>query len=945
MMRDEGIMQIMYEINTLPGSSSSKFHASVNKDILEINALIQEFNKVQDKLKQITILKDIYRYKQKMDNKYSDIDISASNEYQNAIQFQLFNQIKEQFKVCGIPSLCNLLNSNPDVSEPPNSLAEIIANMGPSKAKKLLEILSEGAAFDRNMLIQLYQSTDPEYHEYQDFLGNNAINFLGGGNSLNFMVTPTNGTPPYVLKIENRLGMPKEVADYLNRHSLKNILTNVLVERKITGFKDGYFITRNIIITEFCNYGDLVTQSASVPKEQKIELALNIYTQMAHILLNVAEDKCAFTDMKNSNWLLDSKGKLRLADTKSFIPTGQDGFVIELDNESAGYGLAYSAFMHPPDFNNTIFSADNVHSFMLGKNLYQYLTDCDSDYLYDKNSSSQYSFDSLVFQTSAGKKLKHLITELINPNPNARLTMKQIIERLEDISVDLEKNHELIREQIACLEVLQDIKRYNTDLKSTEINTYIHTQEQKIDSATDLSTAYKDLTMMLQKIKMHHDVELDKVKRQCLNSLNTLALYKQDVNANDLEYYISKQTDTIKAATSLDIIGFIRSEISSQLNILQQKYPNIVNNEKNRCANLLAQLQNYKLNYYAADIDAYIKKQLSNISSAQGLDDLMPIQTDITASLASLYQKYTEAVAIEKAKCRSLLVEIESYKTDDFDNKMMNYITQQTQNINQSVRLENLALIKQDLTTKLPVLQKLAFEVYTNKKNICQNLLEEIKSYKLGEHDEDIMQYIIAKEQIIKMATLSQLTALIHELNKSIEIAKDRYLLQPVKRNCIVVLEKIKTLSFSEDDAYINADTIKPIEDKIKAINSTRDAHVMKQELETFLLNAQNRYDMVLVQEKEICVSLLHQIQLVGIKSKNIPGNFFKKQAIPNQTNLNSFLNELYNKIYAMNDFNQLEEIKEELTQLIPKKAHAREKIEQVNDENQLPENNYTKPV
>ncbi|MBI2785262.1 MAG: hypothetical protein HYX60_02695 [Legionella longbeachae] len=452
-----------------------------------LNQLIIAYNKTRNKQDSIEKLKSILRYKQDIENKYSDKYVSKCSDFSNEIQVKLFLSIKKEFETLGIPSLYGILDKG---SPKTNSFSEILANMEPEKVNKLIVILSKGRRFSKEELAQLYAPENNK--DFESFLQNNSISFLGGGNSKNFKITPNDNSTPYVLKVENRMGMPKAPVVKLRDQSLKDNLTPILAERQGTTNE----MTRTILITEFCAGGDLMAQN-TLKKKKHIESAVKLYDQMLSCLIGIGNDGCAFPDMKNTNWLVDEHDKLMLADTKSLVFCDENDHInyneIIIDT---GGSFVRTQYMNPPEFykmRDKLFSSDNVHAFMFGKNLYQYLTKCGNEVLGYIMDSSYIKFEDKIFKTNPGKLLESLIKDLIKEKPNDRISLQSAKSKINEINT-LIKQEEL------------EFSKLKTELKNT-INKYTNTftlwrkDPKRVEHATELLRNIEDSTTEKELLK------------------------------------------------------------------------------------------------------------------------------------------------------------------------------------------------------------------------------------------------------------------------------------------------------------------------------------------------------------------------------------------------------------------------------------------------------------
>lgn len=421
-----------------PASQLADFVVKVNHDIDELNKLIAAY-KSGSSNDPIVSLKAIFHYKRLIENKYSENHISACPDFLKRLEQKLFPALKREFAKHGITDLYGIVD--PLVPPAANAFSKILTNMEPLEVNKLMTILSQGSAYSRDELSALYPpASNPEYDA---FIRNNAISFLGGNNSKNFKITPHDGSKPYVVKVEYRMGMPKLPAVHLKERALKETILPVMAERMGTMAAGVGTVTRTILVTEYSANGDLNAHSLKHSNNFNTQTAaaLDVYRQMAAILISIEESGCAFPDMKNSNWLIDQNGRVVLADTKAFIFCDRNGKINYAETIAiTGGSFVQSEFFNPPEFYSQLavgvpISADKMHAFILGKNIYQYLTHCDDSELHQLNDASYFDFNDIVFETNEGQQLKELIGHLVRANPEDRISLAEAMHKLDNIGL------------------------------------------------------------------------------------------------------------------------------------------------------------------------------------------------------------------------------------------------------------------------------------------------------------------------------------------------------------------------------------------------------------------------------------------------------------------------------------------------------------------------------
>ena len=416
-------VQPMHNIPDFPAEQLPK--EAMDRFTKDINTLIDEYNSLTSVAEKRQILQKIQAKIQETDYKYSPCDIAHSMSYRR-VHASLFQAIKYQYASLGRPSL---------VESPGKSshLSEVIANMSPDKADELLGILDDSAFYALNSkLNSLYPISDlsTEARDFRQFLSTHQITYLGGGNSSNFKVTRLRDNSHVVLKIDNRLDTPRRVEAHL-RAELGDCFAKIDAERQVSCIdEEGTRIGRTLIVTEYCSGGDAGTYGAHLSTDDKEKKAAPLFEQMAAIMLRIQEQRCIFPDAKITNWLVDGDNKLCIADTKSFLFTDNKG-----DYYSDIPGNEYCDFIQtkaftPPEFYNPLVNAENCHAFILGKNLYNFLT----DEITNKNNGADFDFDYPIFKRPLGSLYRDLIVGLIKPQAAARMNIKEAQNQLFIIS-------------------------------------------------------------------------------------------------------------------------------------------------------------------------------------------------------------------------------------------------------------------------------------------------------------------------------------------------------------------------------------------------------------------------------------------------------------------------------------------------------------------------------
>ena len=452
-----------FDAGDLPKGDMKKFRSDVNN-------LIKEFNKNSDPVQKKQILKDIQATIKAVECKYPPSMFAESKEFR-AAHATLFNEIKKQMSLLGVNSLLPTQSKS-------SSLGHIVANMSPEKAEELLAILAKGKQANLAFKLQsLYEKSDTsaEAKSFREFLSNHEINFLGGGNSKNFSVTNTNDQSTLVLKVDNRLDMPRNVEVHL-RGQLSNNFAPNHAERQLTyDDPDEGLQSRTLLVTEYYSGSDVYDyrkQAKTYP--DLVGSACDVFSQMADVMVQIQKQGCMFPDAKLTNWLVDKDGKLIIADTKSFVFTDEHGRYRKTDDGkplpgNEYVGLLFTDSFNPPEFDRTSpyagkVTADSTHAYILGKNLYTFVT----GKFDDNESGDKLDFRSEAFKTAKGVELKALIEDLVRPNPEDRIPVADAHSRLFDII----KN-----------EIFNDLESLKFGSKDETMNRFIRDKKEQLKAA------------------------------------------------------------------------------------------------------------------------------------------------------------------------------------------------------------------------------------------------------------------------------------------------------------------------------------------------------------------------------------------------------------------------------------------------------------------------------
>lgn len=355
----------------------------------------------------------------------------------------------------------------------PKTLANLVDEMSQFDAESFTQVLmkSKDNKALRSSLRKFYPEGDSRKAAFEFFLDTHEISIDHVGNSKNFVVQKIGTEERQYLKVEMKgpyRGQPE--AHLRAQPGLQGVFTQNFAQKSVSyahPLKNNEVYEGTLTVTEYC-VGDNVQAHGNAFKADdaaRLHSAVNIYKQMAGVLAQVKASGCAFPDLKNKNWLVDSTGKLRISDAKTFVPTNERGEITPDTRCWHTDTVSPPELLQKPRPDNI--SVDKMHAYMLGKNLYRYLTEDHIGLLLDgariKTDASKLDFSMPIFQTPVGQQYQALIEETVKDDPAVRLTVAEFEARIDAVqaSYTLREKHaqfETLCEKIKTLAIgTQDI--------------------------------------------------------------------------------------------------------------------------------------------------------------------------------------------------------------------------------------------------------------------------------------------------------------------------------------------------------------------------------------------------------------------------------------------------------------------------------------------------------
>ncbi len=573
----------------------SNYLIEVNADIASINTDIVDYNNSSDLRQKKQLLERITHKRIMIEMNAPPKIVTLCQNYTLEIHQNLYDAIhNEQAK------LKRLSEAN-TISQPSSNIAADTSSVMLSEREKISMILRymsvekatqwgsllEASYFKQSSLDLLFKKNELGYNAFRSFNNANTITVLSGidfnislniGHSKNFKIAHKKTKETMALKLEERFGISKTVETQLRNTLFNRHLIQIIAERQISLAAENQTVIKSILVTDFCPEGNLMSHSktkrASGKDLETIQSALDLYSQMAKILLEMSQADVAFPDMKNTNWLIKDN-RLLIADTKSFLKTNQG--IIENISEIT---FVYSAHVIPPELvekslNKQSFSGNisgkTMHASLLVKNLFQYLTGLTDPELKNILAFSNDDFNKhRIFQSEVGKELRDLIKTQWNNGYSRALaspSLEQVLDSLTRIKLKLD-NETLIAQLDAYSLVDRDM------LLQTAIKAFKAKQQQAagcygLDELKELNKNLKQTNAtlksnkatinQLKKMLALHGNTKNPQKQQLIGTILNTQLAERGVNANahsqllmlfDKKYAVKEKLHTLLGSWS-----------------------------------------------------------------------------------------------------------------------------------------------------------------------------------------------------------------------------------------------------------------------------------------------------------------------------------------------------------------------------------------------------------
>lgn len=420
---------------------------SMKSDIQQLNHLITDYNRANDRSEKIAKLKQLDETRQRLDDQYADNAIAFFPDYQAVIYTSLQHAMQQQRAYLHIGSnYQGRAIFEPDSGQ---ELSDVIHDMETADIAQIMQILAAGK---RKNIHQRLAQIAPTNQAYQNFLMQHDVEYVGGGNSQNFAFVNRIRQQRILLKLENRLDNPKkddrELRAALSGPGKKaSFLVHEWSDRRAAyeDLKTGTVTVRRLTVMDFSRgraLDDLPIQ-ADVAAQQTLAvdaaLAQIIVYKKMHLLGK------AWTDGKGANLLLHRDPSTQcmvaeIADCKGI-------YACDLDQETATFeeAVCTTSGISAPELiveKPGVIDMDKSAVYTIGKNLYEtllrfapkayqkYLTPSSGgDCPYEQVELPDNYFNHPIF----AEPFKALIQSMIQAVPAARISNDELFLQLLDI--------------------------------------------------------------------------------------------------------------------------------------------------------------------------------------------------------------------------------------------------------------------------------------------------------------------------------------------------------------------------------------------------------------------------------------------------------------------------------------------------------------------------------
>ncbi|MCH9756716.1 MAG: hypothetical protein K0U37_05980 [Gammaproteobacteria bacterium] len=495
------------------------FVYDVTPKIDDLNETIDNYNLATSAEDKIALLKEIKQKYKIIDEQYPDSITSKCPDYITKIHQRVFQEIIEETQT--------LTPTNPDeLTTTQEILSHLVETMHPETVNQIAIVLSSGKEANLAALRTLNFKTESEKTAFNAFLDEHEITYLGGANSKNFQVLNKATGAAVVLKLENRMAAPRCLESELREGEHASLFVPVHANRQVTYETEGERVVRGLMVTDKCDGSDLQADINRFPKvDERVKRTSFIGSQMAHHLKSLQQGNAFFRDMKNTNWLVSQSGQVQLADGKSFAYLNEANVFTRGNIQNRWFSSPSTPYMNPSEcISGQDFSGEKAHVQMLGRDLYQYLTQCHYLAFYHidptlkladtpvKQDASELDFSHDIFKTEDGIELEALIRGMIKTNPEDRISLEVVESKLAFLS---------------ARQTLKDVKAIKRDENNQKLNRLILRIEGLLEHPEKNAEHMHEIKLKVESIKLELDTLLKNTAKESEQLLKDISGFQK----------------------------------------------------------------------------------------------------------------------------------------------------------------------------------------------------------------------------------------------------------------------------------------------------------------------------------------------------------------------------------------------------------------------------------
>lgn len=345
---------------------------------------------------------------------------------------------------------------NTDLSQWVNGLDQLARNSLARSAEGYWEKIDQNRTGElMDTLVEIGVMPDELANKYR-------IEFIGGRNTLNFKFSNNETGEDQVFRIKKGDNSHQILANKRDKLEEDGLISPIYAEGLANyPLADGSTASLSISVTDYIENGSFLAlhqQRDILPKKQFLHEVAENMLKMAEAFEKLEEQGLFFSDPKPDNWMIGPDANLIIADFKSLVLTSHSGNLIASpgyivpEMSAGGRALIIDDFYYK-----------EAHAYLLGANLYEYLTGN-----YPPDIHGRFNFESDIFKGKMGQQYKALIEGLVNPIRSERMSIPDA--KIGFAAIQKEAQEHSMKKQIR--ELRNSTAQDDAGLKATDEHIY-----------------------------------------------------------------------------------------------------------------------------------------------------------------------------------------------------------------------------------------------------------------------------------------------------------------------------------------------------------------------------------------------------------------------------------------------------------------------------------------